>query len=61
MVLKIIPAYDFPKEIRILFSEYTEMLVAGDSSFQKYLDIQHYDEELAHLDVKYGMPNGRLI
>jgi GNAT superfamily N-acetyltransferase len=60
MVLKIIPAYDFPKEIRILFSEYTEMLVAGDSSFQKYLDIQHYDEELAHLDVKYGMPNGRL-
>lgn len=60
MELKIIPAYDFPKEISILFSEYTEMLIAGDSSFQKYLDIQNYDEELKHLDIKYGLPNGRL-
>lgn len=60
MGLKIIPAYNFPNEIRILFSEYTEMLIAGDSSFQKYLDIQHYDEELEHLDIKYGLPYGRL-
>lgn len=60
MELKIIPAYDFPKEIRILFSEYTEMLIAGDPSFQEYLDIQNYDEELEHLDIKYGLPNGRL-
>lgn len=42
------------------FSEYTQMLIAGDRSFQKYLDIQHYDEELEHLDIKYGLPNGRL-
>lgn len=60
MWLKIVPAYRFPKEICILFSEYTEMLVAGDRSFQKYLDIQHYDEELEHLDAKYGLPDGRL-
>lgn len=60
MELKIIPAYDFPNEIRILFSEYTKMLIAGDSSFQKYLELQNYDEELEHLEKKYGLPDGRL-
>ncbi len=60
MELKIIPAYDFPNEIRILFSEYTKMLIAGDSSFQKYLELQNYDKELEHLDIKYGLPDGRL-
>lgn len=60
MELVIMPAYDFKEEIRILFSEYTEMLIEGDSSFQQYLDIQHYDEELEHLDSKYGLPDGRL-
>lgn len=60
MELKIIPAYDFPNEIRTLFSEYTKMLIAGDRSFQKYLELQNYDEELEHLDKKYGLPDGRL-
>ena len=60
MGLKIILAYDFPKEIQTLFSEYTAMLIAGDSSFQNYLDIQNYDEELKHLHRKYGLPTGRL-
>lgn len=60
METKIIPAYNFLKEISILFSEYTQMLIEGDSSFQKYLEIQNYEEELEHLDVKYGMPDGRL-
>ena len=58
--LSIIPAYDHPQETAALFSEYTDMLVAGDSSFRKYLAIQHYDEELAHLETKYGLPGGRL-
>jgi len=58
--IKIIPAYDHPEEVGILFSEYTNMLIAGDSSFQEYLDIQHYDEELKHLESKYGIPFGRL-
>lgn len=44
----------------MLFSEYTDMLIAGDSSFQKYLAVQHYDEELAQLETKYGLPDGRL-
>ncbi|MBQ2896581.1 MAG: GNAT family N-acetyltransferase [Oscillospiraceae bacterium] len=36
------------------------MLVAGDSAFQEYLNLQNYDEELAHLEQKYGEPAGRL-
>ena len=36
------------------------MLIAGDSSFQQYLEIQNYDKELLHLEEKYGFPDGRL-
>lgn len=57
---KIIPAYDHPREIGRLFSEYTDMLIAGDSSFREYLNIQNYEEEVRHLEVKYGLPCGRL-
>lgn len=60
MNIEIIPAYEHPQEIGILFSEYTDMLIAGDSSFQEYLNIQHYDEEIRHLESKYGAPDGRL-
>lgn len=60
MDIKIIPAYDHPQEIKALFSEYTDMLVAGDSSFKQYLDIQHYDDEIKNLANKYGHPYGRL-
>lgn len=60
MKIEIIPAYQHKQEIKTLFSEYTDMLIAGDSSFQKYLEMQHYDEEIEHLERKYGMPFGRL-
>ncbi len=60
MKIEIVPAYNHQQEISALFSEYTGMLVAADSSFQKYLDIQGYDEELNHLEGKYGAPYGRL-
>lgn len=58
--VEIIPAYTFPKEIEELFLEYTQMLVKGDAAFAKYLEIQNYNEELQHLEAKYGMPAGRL-
>ena len=58
--IEIIPGCDHPQEVKALFSEYTQMLLKGDPSFQQYLDIQHYDEELEHLETKYGMPYGRL-
>lgn len=60
MPIAIIPAYDHPQEVGALFAEYTDMLVAGDPTFQKYLDIQRYGEELCHLEEKYGPPGGRL-
>lgn len=60
MSINIVPAYENPEEVGILFSEYTDMLIAGDSLFQRYLDIQHYDKEIKHLKIKYGMPEGRL-
>lgn len=60
MAIKFIPAFGHTGEVRELFSEYTDMLVAGDASFKDYLDIQNYDEELQHLEHKYGPPSGRL-
>ena len=60
MNIEIVLAYVHTQEINALFSEYTNMLIINDSSFQNYLDIQHYDEEINHLEEKYGMPSGRL-
>ena len=60
MDLQILPAFNRPDTVRVLFSEYTKMLAAGDPSIQQYLDIQHYDEELNHLEANSGLPDGRL-
>ena len=60
MNIEIVSAYTHEQEINTLFSEYTNMLIANDCSIQNYLDIQHYEEEINHLDEKYGMPSGRL-
>lgn len=53
-------AYDDPQELGELFSEYTKMLIAGDETVQEYLSLQNYDEELNHLEEKYGLPGGRI-
>ena len=60
MSIKLTPAYHNPQEVRQLFSEYTDLLIKGDPSFAKYLDIQTYDEEIQHLESKYGQPEGQL-
>lgn len=60
MSIKIVSAYEQSEKVRILFAEYTEMLIANDESFKHYLSIQNYDEEIQHLEAKYGMPEGRL-
>lgn len=60
MSLTIVSAFDRPQDVGALFAEYTDMLVAGEPAFQKYLDIQRYGEELRHLEAKYGPPGGRL-
>lgn len=53
-------AYDRKEEVHELFTEYTDMLLAGEPRFEEYLGIQNFDEELKHLEKKYGMPSGRL-
>ena len=52
--------YATPEAVRELFAEYTHMLVAHDPYFQAYLDLQHYDAEVADPTQKYGLPDGRL-
>lgn len=54
------PAYEYKEEVRELFVEYTDMLVAGEPRFEEYLSIQNFDDELKHLEKKYGKPSGRL-
>lgn len=61
MNIEILPGCDRPEEIGALFREYTDMLVEGDPDFAVYLDQQHYEEELRHLEAKYGGPAGRLV
>ena len=60
MGLRIIPGYDYPEVILSLFTEYTEMLIASDEVFRTYLSMQNYEEEIQHLEDKYGYPEGRL-
>ena len=60
MSLKIILSYDYPKEVRKLLNEYTNMLIENDDSVKEILKVQNYDDELKNLKEKYGLPNGRL-
>ena len=57
---EIVYGYEYKNEIRELFTEYTDMLVENDSTFKAYLNIQNYDDEIEHLEHKYGLPEGRL-
>lgn len=54
------PGYDALGEVSALFREYTDILVAGDPEFKRYLDLQGYDAEAAHPGDKYALPGGRL-
>ena len=49
-----------PETVRELFTEYTQMLADNDPVVRKYLSMQSYEDELAHLSKKYGRPKGRL-
>lgn len=60
MDMRIVPAYTHHEEVSELFSEYTDMLIANEESFKDYLVLQNYEEEVSHLEDKYGMPDGRL-
>lgn len=60
MSLEIREGYNYKEEVKELFTEYTNLVIKGDSSFEEYLEVQHFDQEVEHLEEKYGKPNGRL-
>ena len=60
MKIDLIEAYSYKEEVKALFKEYTGMLIECDNDFKEYLNKQNYDEELEHLESKYGLPYGRL-
>ena len=60
MLVEIKQAYKSIEKIKELFKEYTDMLVKEDEDFAEYLKLQDYDSELENLDIKYGLPKGRL-
>ena len=60
MQLELLPGCEYPQAIGALFAEYTDMLVREDPAFASYLELQHYEQEVAHLEQKYGPPGGML-
>jgi ribosomal protein S18 acetylase RimI-like enzyme len=60
MKLELIEAYSHKEEVKVLFTEYTNMLIKCDKDFKEYLNKQNYDNKLEHLESKYGKPYGRL-
>ena len=61
MTIEIIQGYNKLEEIRELFSEYTDSLLELDPVFWAYLALQKYDEELLHPELKYALPEGRMM
>jgi ribosomal protein S18 acetylase RimI-like enzyme len=60
MSLEIKLAYDDTDNIKVLFSEYINLLLEVEKDFHLYLDLQNYDSEIDNLKEKYGLPDGRL-
>ena len=56
---ELIPAFDRSEALRPLYDEYETMLLRTDPTFIRSLDQQNYDDEIAHLEDKYGPPRGR--
>lgn len=56
----LIPGFDHPAEVRELFEEYVDLIIASDLQFRDYLAIQQFSQELDNLEGKYGPPGGRL-
>ena len=60
MEWSIVPGYHYRQELAALFDEYTAMLVEGEPEMAGYLRQQNYEQELMHLQEKYGGTDGRL-
>ena len=60
MTVQIVPGFDQPAQVRELFTEYTKLIIDGDSRYREFLTMQNYEDELLHPEKKYGLPYGRL-
>lgn len=60
MEISLVSGFDQPDQVRELFEEYVDLIIASDHQFRDYLEIQHFKEELQDLEKKYGLPGGRL-
>ena len=58
--VRLVSALEDRRALIPLYEEYARMLVETDPVFQRSLDQQNYDEEIAHLEEKYGLPRGRI-
>ncbi len=55
-------AYDLGQNLLPLFLEYAALLgERGGEPMRQCLAVQNYDEEIQHLEEKYGEPRGRLF
>lgn len=60
MTVTVESGFGAEEDIRTLFLEYTDMLCSRAPDMAGYLGQQNYEEELRHLEDKYGPPRGRL-
>ena len=58
--VSLIPAFDRRSELIPLYEEYGAMLLETDPVFARSLAQQKYDEEILHLEEKYGPPKGQI-
>lgn len=58
--IKIVDAYEYKEELKKLFVEYTDSVIEKKPEFKGYLAQQNFDEEVEHLNDKYGKPYGRV-
>lgn len=56
----IIMGYERQGDVLEMFNEYAASLLEHGDDVKECLQSQHYDEEVADLQAKYGLPDGRL-
>ena len=58
--MELVLAYDRLDEVIQLFKEYTGMIMSQSDEVREVLKSQHFEDELADINKKYGLPSGRL-
>ena len=58
--MELILAYDRLDEVGQMFKEYANMIMSQSNEVREVLKSQHFEDELADINKKYGLPSGRL-